>query len=96
MDELDNALSKKQLERLRYWCLMRQVGGFHGRPNKPEDTCYSFWVGATLQILGVRHFSDAAENRAYVLTTQDSVLGGLSKFDTSAPDPLHTYLGKVY
>ncbi|XP_015524533.2 geranylgeranyl transferase type-1 subunit beta [Neodiprion virginianus] len=93
MDNLTSALSEKQLNRLRYWCLMRQIGGFHGRPNKPEDTCYSFWVGATLQILGVRHLTDATENRAYVLTTQDSVLGGLSKFDTSAPDPLHTYLG---
>ncbi|XP_046739318.1 geranylgeranyl transferase type-1 subunit beta [Diprion similis] len=93
MDNLTSALSEKQLNKLRYWCLMRQIGGFHGRPNKPEDTCYSFWVGATLQILGVRHLTDATENRAYVLTTQDSVLGGLSKFDTSAPDPLHTYLG---
>ncbi|XP_048515457.1 geranylgeranyl transferase type-1 subunit beta [Athalia rosae] len=93
MDELTKTLTEKQMNRLRYWCLMRQVGGFHGRPNKHEDTCYSFWVGATLQILGARHFTDATENRAYVLTTQDSVLGGLAKFDNSPPDPLHTYLG---
>ena len=25
---------------------------FVGRRNKDPDTCYSFWVGATLQILG--------------------------------------------
>ena len=25
--------------------------GFCGRPNKPGDTCYTFWVGATLKLL---------------------------------------------
>lgn len=29
---------------------MRQQNGYHGRPNKPVDTCYSFWVGATLKV----------------------------------------------
>ena len=29
---------------------MRQQSGFQGRPNKPVDTCYSFWVGATLKV----------------------------------------------
>ena len=32
------------------WCAARQVGGFQGRPNKDEDTCYSFWIGATLAL----------------------------------------------
>lgn len=30
---------------------MRQQNGYHGRPNKPVDTCYSFWVGATLKVV---------------------------------------------
>ena len=23
-----------------------------GRPNKDEDTCYSFWIGASLELVG--------------------------------------------
>lgn len=92
MDKLD-VLSDKQLDRLRRWCLMRQDGGFHGRPGKPSDTCYSFWVGATLQMLGVSHLSDSEANRAFVLYTQDTIAGGFAKFDYVRADPLHTYLG---
>lgn len=25
-------------------------GGFHGRCNKNADTCYSFWIGASLDV----------------------------------------------
>ena len=32
--------------------MQRQVGGFQGRVNKDPDTCYSFWVGASLKMLG--------------------------------------------
>ena len=73
---------------------MRQDGGFHGRPGKPSDTCYSFWIGATLQMLGVSHLSDSEENRAFVLSTQVPITGGFAKFNYSRADPLHTYLGK--
>lgn len=48
---LNEALSPAQIDRLRRWCLMRQQSGFQGRPNKPVDTCYSFWVGGTLKVL---------------------------------------------
>ena len=36
--------------RLRSWCIHRQYSGFQGRPNKPVDTCYSFWVGSSLEV----------------------------------------------
>lgn len=51
MDELENTFSPKDLKRIKTWCILRQRSGFHGRPNKPVDTCYSFWVAATLQVL---------------------------------------------
>ena len=28
------------------------AGGFQGRCNKDADTCYSFWIGGTLDMLG--------------------------------------------
>lgn len=43
---------------------MRQMApecGFNGRPNKDVDSCYSFWVGATIAILG----SHLPEARAF-------------------------------
>jgi len=51
MGRLHSTLSARQMQALRRWCLLRQQTGFQGRPNKPVDTCYSFWVGATLQVL---------------------------------------------
>ena len=50
MDCLHECFTLKQLEKLKRWCLTRQKSGFQGRPNKPVDTCYSFWVGASLKV----------------------------------------------
>jgi geranylgeranyl transferase type-1 subunit beta len=33
------------------WLLKRQTIGFQGRVNKPEDSCYSFWIGASLDVI---------------------------------------------
>jgi geranylgeranyl transferase type-1 subunit beta len=49
MDRLD-VFSPDQLDKLQRWLLLRQINGFQGRPNKPDDTCYSFWVGASLRV----------------------------------------------
>ncbi|KAK0070374.1 geranylgeranyl transferase type-1 subunit beta [Biomphalaria pfeifferi] len=93
LDRLNSALTENQLSRLKRWLLRRQESGFTGRPNKPADTCYSFWVGATLQMLGVLVLSDVTLNRSFVLSTQSPVTGGFSKYPDHVPDPLHSYLG---
>ena len=54
MGEL-GALPHAQLEGLKRWCVNRQITGFQGRPNKPVDTCYSFWVGASLEVNDAKH-----------------------------------------
>ncbi|KAH0951810.1 hypothetical protein HN011_008594 [Eciton burchellii] len=90
---IPDLLTWNRLSRLKRWCLMRQDGGFHGRPGKPSDTCYSFWVGATLELLEFFDFSDAEQNKTFILNTQDMIIGGLAKFENARPDPLHTYLG---
>lgn len=95
MNELHRVLSKERINRLTRWCLMRQNDGFQGRPNKSSDTCYSFWVGATLHMLFAENFTDPQENRDFVLCTQDSIVGGFAKFYDTHPDPMHTYLGKL-
>ncbi|CAH2087485.1 unnamed protein product [Euphydryas editha] len=91
-NQLDK-LTEYQIERLKRWLLFRQIDGFQGRPNKPVDTCYSFWVGASLKILDALHLSNYSNNRNYVYETQDYVVGGFSKWPDTCTDPMHTYLG---
>jgi len=90
-------LTESQLSCLVRWLLSRQESGsgFMGRPNKPADTCYSFWVGASLAILGPQYLGlvDTEASRAFTLSTEDSVRGGLAKLVDTVTDPLHTYLG---
>lgn len=91
MGTLHSVLSRKQLDGLRRWCIMRQESGFQGRPNKPVDTCYSFWVGATLKILDSYELIDKAENRNFTMATQNNIIGGFSKWINTDVEPLHTY-----
>ncbi|XP_064609546.1 geranylgeranyl transferase type-1 subunit beta-like [Liolophura sinensis] len=93
MDELENTFTPKDLKRIKTWCILRQRSGFHGRPNKPVDTCYSFWVAATLQLLGLFSLTDFSSNRTYILSTEGHITGGFSKWPDHSPDALHTYFG---
>lgn len=71
-----------------------ELGGFNGRPNKPADTCYSFWTCGSLAILQHLDFVDAACARRFLIDEcQDSLLGGFVKAKGSRADPLHSYLG---
>ncbi|XP_043261996.1 geranylgeranyl transferase type-1 subunit beta [Colletes gigas] len=92
MNELHNVLTNDQLNRLTKWCIMRQDLGFHGRPGKPSDSCYSFWLGATLQMLDAYKFSDREDNRTFLLNCQCDRFGGFAKNVQCEVDPLHTYL----
>ncbi|CAG9773090.1 unnamed protein product [Ceutorhynchus assimilis] len=85
-------LSSQQFLNLRRWLLLRLDTGFNGRPNKPTDTCYSFWTGGALKILEAYQFIDSEQNPNFVLMTQDKY-GGFSKWVNSTADPMHTYFG---
>ncbi|XP_071707127.1 geranylgeranyl transferase type-1 subunit beta [Rutidosis leptorrhynchoides] len=76
------------------WCLQRQAydGGFQGRPNKASDTCYAFWIGGALRIIGAGKFIDDRILREFLLTCQ-SEYGGFSKFPGQFPDLYHSYYG---
>lgn len=88
-----HALPERMLEGMKRWLVMRQEDGFQGRPNKLVDTCYSFWIGAALKILDAFQFTDPVANRQYIMTTQDKLTGGFSKWPGSTVDPFHTYFG---
>lgn len=79
-------------------CFWQRVGGafgFNGRPNKPSDTCYTFWTGAALRIVetaeGCDSLIDDGIVARFVLTCQGDV-GGFGR-DSGDVDPLHAALG---
>ncbi|NWX54959.1 PGTB1 transferase, partial [Promerops cafer] len=85
MGKLEEVFSEKELNRIRRWCIMRQQNGYHGQPNKPVDTCYSFWVGATLKLLNIFHYTNFEKNQNCILSTQDCLVGGFAKWPDSHP-----------
>lgn len=48
-----------------------KIGGFQGRINKYPDSCYSFWNGATLKILGLDSLINRETVKPYILNCQD-------------------------
>ncbi|XP_014771199.1 geranylgeranyl transferase type-1 subunit beta [Octopus bimaculoides] len=90
---LHETFTLHQLERLKRWCVMRQQVGFHGRPNKPDDTCYSYWIGATLKLLNIFELTNFTQNRLYMMDTQKEAIGGFAKWPNQSPDLLHSYFG---
>ncbi|XP_058736631.1 geranylgeranyl transferase type-1 subunit beta-like [Vicia villosa] len=96
----DNVLSNCNLSSLidlpllLDWILQRQGtdGGFQGRPNKTSDTCYAFWIGAVLRILGGCNFVDNKALRGFLVSCQYKY-GGFSKFPGEFPDLYHSYYG---
>ncbi len=63
----------------------RQVGGLCGRPNKSEDSCYSFWICGALAILGGLHLIDSARVVEFVLTCQHTIAGGIAREPEATP-----------
>lgn len=96
MDRL-GSLSKDQRAALVKWCEMRQSTGYQGRTNKDPDSCYSFWVGATLSMLGAFEETDLPSTAAFVLghcqakVKEGKCKGGFSKYPGIYPDILHSF-----
>lgn len=81
------------IDRLKHWCMQKQIGGYQGRTNKSPDTCYSFWIGATLSLLDAFHLTDLDSTREFILHQCQShpAVGGFSKTPGAYPDILHTF-----
>ena len=71
----------------------RQVIGFQGRTNKVADSCYSFWIGATLAMLNVLQDSDVLGCKEFLLQHCQShgPNGGFCKVPDTYPDLLHSF-----
>jgi len=74
------------------WCVKRQHHGFQGRIEKAMDSCYSFWVGASLKLLGVESFMNRESCAQFLKSCESGVFGGFQKFpEVEHPDLLHSY-----
>jgi geranylgeranyl transferase type-1 subunit beta len=92
---LMNRMDVLEVDPLTRWCVHRQVAGMQGRPNKAEDTCYSYWIGATLCLLGRGDLLDQEPLRNFILNCQTQ-MGGFSKVLGAYPDILHAFYSMAW
>ncbi|KAF2015982.1 geranylgeranyl transferas-like protein type i beta subunit [Aaosphaeria arxii CBS 175.79] len=69
--------------------------GVNGRCNKIGDTCYAYWVGAPLKVLGHLDLLDKKAIRRWLLDKTQHIVGGFGKVPGAPPDIYHAYLGLV-
>jgi len=67
--------------------------GYNGRCNKVADTCYCWWVGGTLSILGEPNQLRVPASRRFLLERTQHLIGGFAKHPGGPPDIYHAYLG---
>ncbi|KAG6592726.1 Geranylgeranyl transferase type-1 subunit beta [Phytophthora cinnamomi] len=87
-------LNCEQSELVR-WLVFRQQGGFQGRCNKTPDSCYAFWNGATLDLLGKHSLVDIPSCKQFIYTCQFP-FGGVCKYPDTVPDVMHSYLSLAW
>lgn len=91
-------LSSSELKRIVRFCVNRQSEGIHGRPNKPDDTCYTFWTCAALKLaqpsIDISEKLDKERVLKFVRSCVDENIGGIKKLNAlnTYPDVTHSYL----
>jgi geranylgeranyl transferase type-2 subunit beta len=88
-------LDRIDADLLGWWLAERQLpsGGLNGRPEKLPDLCYSWWVLASLTIIGRLHWIDKHKLLRFILCCQDEETGGFSDRPGNMVDPFHTLFG---
>ena len=95
-----------RINRLTRW-LEGRIRDTNGRVGKPRDSCYLWWIGASLVNIGRRDLFDSHQERIKAFITHNFACpetGGISKFPSVAlegefahgkqdADLLHTFLG---
>ncbi|CAL5999038.1 Geranylgeranyltransferase_type-2 subunit beta [Hexamita inflata] len=81
------------MNKIRFYLIQRQTasGGFNGRPEKQQDTCYVNWCGVPLKILGLKFAEE--QLKKFVLSCQD---GGFADRPEDEVDLFHTHFCCLY
>jgi hypothetical protein len=53
---------------------------------------YTFWIGASLGILGARELVDVDAIKTFLARAHHDNIGGYGKFEGCVPDLLHSYM----
>ena len=90
-----DSISARARERLALWLADCQCsdGGFCGRPNKKSDSCYSWWINASLQLLRKDRWIDTPNAEDFVWSCVSHESPGFSDKPGNNPDPYHTFFG---
>ncbi|KAJ2759654.1 geranylgeranyl transferase type-1 subunit beta [Coemansia sp. BCRC 34490] len=92
MGTLHKVVAVGDRSRMLRWAMLHQNGGYQGRTNKDPDVCYSFWIGASVEMLGGHALVNCDEVAAFIQSCE-APYGGVSKNPDTRPDPLHSALG---
>lgn len=92
---ITHQLHRLDCDKLSWWLCERQLpsGGLNGRPEKLPDVCYSWWVLASLKIMGRLHWISSEKLKSFILSCQDAETGGFSDRTGNLPDIFHTLFG---
>ncbi|XP_046844086.1 geranylgeranyl transferase type-2 subunit beta-like [Xenia sp. Carnegie-2017] len=92
---ITHTLHYVNIDMLGWWLCERQLpsGGLNGRPEKLPDVCYSWWVLASLKIIGKIHWISKEKLIEFILACQDDETGGFSDRPGDMVDPFHTLFG---
>eukprot|EP01029_Cantina_marsupialis_P007150 TRINITY_DN1789_c0_g1_i1.p1 TRINITY_DN1789_c0_g1~~TRINITY_DN1789_c0_g1_i1.p1 ORF type:complete len:360 (+),score=87.34 TRINITY_DN1789_c0_g1_i1:75-1154(+) len=94
MDEVDSYYADfpEEQEALTFWLVDRVTeNGIQGRPGKPWDTCYSFWIGASLKMLNAFDLVDYEGGIEFIAACIDWDQGGFGKQEDAMSDPVHSF-----
>ncbi|KRX00858.1 Terpenoid cyclases/protein prenyltransferase alpha-alpha toroid [Pseudocohnilembus persalinus] len=89
-EKLDIVFSQKNQKTQENQAKITKITGINGRTNKIPDSCYSFWVGTSLEILGFQSFLNSEKIEQFLQTCYLTEIG-FSKYPFyQQPDPIHT------
>ncbi|KAK8898553.1 Rab geranylgeranyltransferase [Tritrichomonas musculus] len=91
-----NKIDKNEIDALGLFLSERQdyeTGGLYSRPEKLADVCYTWWVGASLAIIDKKDWINAENLEKFVLSAQNSEIGGIADVPGHQADPFHTFFG---
>lgn len=82
----------KDYQALVYWLSQRQIGGFNGRTEKFADTCYSFWIGSPLKMIGLfDEIVDKEDLQNFIFSNYVDEMGFRPCCDTDEIGIVHTH-----
>ncbi|KAL0241807.1 hypothetical protein GEMRC1_007042 [Eukaryota sp. GEM-RC1] len=97
LEKLHHLAEPQKRRSVRFLHLLQRQG-FHGRISKEDDTCYTYWVLASLHLLSPETLPliDLKTLEAFIDACTNTLKGGckvIAKNPDIFPDPMHACLG---